>query len=231
VLILGIDTATAAGSVALMDDERLVGLRLLDAGVQHSRRIFIEIDALLTAAAVLPGQLGAVAVTIGPGSFTGLRLGLSAAKGICLATGAALLPVGTLAALAARVPFCRYPVCALLDARKGEVYVGVYGTETGWPEELETPRALTPAALAAARTGVPTVYVGDGALVWRAPLAVLGEAAVWAPALLARPDAATVAALGRRRLATHGAADLAGIEPDYLRAPDARPGPPPLARP
>ncbi|MFA6108874.1 MAG: tRNA (adenosine(37)-N6)-threonylcarbamoyltransferase complex dimerization subunit type 1 TsaB [Candidatus Latescibacterota bacterium] len=224
-LILGLDTSTPAGGVALAEDERLLAVRYFDVGLQHSRRLFSDVDEVLRLAGVSARQVAAVAVTAGPGSFTGLRLGMSAAKGFCLATEAALVTVPTLEALAARVPFCRWPVCALLDARKGEVYAGIYGTEAGWPRSLATPRAVAPARLAEERASIPTVYTGDGALAYRELLADLGEVALLAPPHCARPDAGAVAMLGLVRLRRGEVADLASVEPDYLREPDAKVGP------
>lgn len=221
-LILGLDTSTPAGGVALAEDERLLAVRYFDVGLQHSRRLFIDVEEVLRLAGASARQVAAVAVTAGPGSFTGLRLGLSAAKGFCLGTDAALVTVPTLEALAARVPFCGRPVCALLDARKGEVYAGVYGTEDGWPRLLESARAVAPARLIGERASIPTVYTGDGALAYRELLAGLGQAAVLAPSHCARPDAGTVAMLGLLRLRRGEVADLASVEPDYLREPDAK---------
>jgi tRNA threonylcarbamoyladenosine biosynthesis protein TsaB len=146
-LLLAFDTATPVGSVCLLEDERLLAARYFDAGQHHSQHLFVELDGVFEVAGCEPTAVEAVAVTIGPGSFTGLRIGLSAAKGFCLARGAVLVPVPTLEALAARLPFSRMPVLALLDARRGEVYAGLYDTSGGPPQLLEGPRADEPQAI------------------------------------------------------------------------------------
>ena len=117
-MILALDTATPVGSVALYADEGQVINRYFNVGLQHSQRLFVEIEAALSVANVGMEALQAIAVSIGPGSFTGLRIALSAAKGLCLAADKVLVTVSTLETLAARLPFARLPVCAVLDARK-----------------------------------------------------------------------------------------------------------------
>ena len=161
-VILALDTATPVGSVALCTAERIVVSRYFDVGLQHSQRLFGEVDAALAAADMDVGEVRAVAVTIGPGSFTGLRIGLSAAKGLCLAAVKELVTVSTLEALAARLPFARLPVCPVLDARKREVYAALYNTATGVPVELAPPRAIAPAQLARERANAATIFTGDG---------------------------------------------------------------------
>ena len=147
VLILAFDTATPVGSVALVDEERVLVGRYFDLGLQHSQRLFVEIDQAFQTAGLSIDEVDGVGVTNGPGSFTGLRLGLSAAKGLCLAAGRALIPVPTLETLAARLPYARHPVCAMLDARKGELYAALYDTSAGDPRLLEGQRAVAPTLL------------------------------------------------------------------------------------
>lgn len=221
-MILAFDTATPVGSVALADEEKVLVGRYFDLGLQHSQRLFVEIDEVLKVVGVLPRQVEVVAVTSGPGSFTGLRLGMSAAKGFCLATGAALVLVPTLEGLAARLPYAQYPVCTLLDARKAEVYAALYDTAEGVPRLLAGPRAVTPADLLAERAGAPTIYTGDGALAYRKLIAASGASALLAPAYCARPEAGAIALLGLIRLRMGVSVDLATAEPQYLRDPDVR---------
>ena len=218
-LILALDTATPVGSVALCAAEGLVVSRYFDVGLQHSQRLFVEIDAALEIAGTEVGDLAAVAISIGPGSFTGLRIGLGAAKGLCLGADKPLVAISTLETLAARLPFARLPVCAVLDARKKEVYAALYDTASGVPIELVAPRAVNPALLAEERVGQQTLYTGDGAEVYRD---LWSEDALLAPAFCARPDAATLGWLALSKLAEGATADLAALEPEYLRAPDAK---------
>lgn len=219
-VILALDTATPVGSVALCAAEGLVVSRYFDVGLQHSQWLFVEIEAALEAAGADVDGLRAVAVSIGPGSFTGLRIGLSAAKGLCLAADKPLVAVSTLETLAARLPFARLPVCTVLDARKREVYTALYDTTAGAPVELAPPRAIAPAQLAEQRAGQPTIYTGDGAEVYRD---LWGSEALLAPPSCARPDAGTIGWLALAKLKAGATTDLDSVEPEYLRPPDARP--------
>lgn len=221
-VILALDTATEVGSVALCTAEGIVVSRYFDVGLQHSQRLFSEVESALEAAGMEVGAVRAVAVAIGPGSFTGLRIGLSAAKGLCLAAAKDLVTVSTLEALAARLPFARLPVCAVLDARRREVYAALYDTATGVPVELTPPRAIAPAQLAQQRANAATLYTGDGATAYRELLAA-NSPAQFAPLPCARPDAGAIGWLALSKLKKSQTADLGSVEPEYLRSPDARP--------
>jgi len=221
VLLLAFDTATPVGSVALLEGERLLASRYFDAGLHHSDHLFVEMDSAFQVAGREPAAVEAVAVTIGPGSFTGLRIGLSAAKGFCLARNAALVPVPTLDVLAARLPFSRLPVLALLDARRGEVYAGLYDTAQGPPQRLQGPRADEPSAIFTDWVSGPVICTGDGASVHAEVLSRWPGVAM-APPHCRRPDAAAVAWLGRLRIEAGQVADLAAVEPEYLRTPSYR---------
>jgi len=227
-LILAFDTATPVGSVALVDEEKIVVGRYFDIGLQHSQRLFVEIEEVFKTANATLEEADAVAVSIGPGSFTGLRIGLSAAKGLCLAADTALVAVSTLEALAARLPYARSPVCAMLDARKGEVYTALYDNSAGCPRPLSGPRAAAPNVLLDERAGAPTIYTGNGAHAYRELIAAAGPEARLAPPHCARPEAGAIGWLALAKLRAGETADLATVQPQYLRAPDARAGPKPL---
>lgn len=217
-LILAFDTATPVGSVALVDAEHTLVSRYFDLGLQHHQRLFIEVEEALKVAGCTFEQLAAIAVTLGPGSFTGLRLGLSAAKGFCLARQLPLVTVSTLEVLAARLPFAHCPVCPMLDARKGEVYTALYDTSTGRPRLLEEPRALVPQALLAERAGTPTLFTGDGMWAYRELVAACPQA-LQAPFPCSRPDAGVLGWLALARLEAGQVAELESVEPEYLRGP------------
>ncbi|OLC39098.1 MAG: tRNA (adenosine(37)-N6)-threonylcarbamoyltransferase complex dimerization subunit type 1 TsaB, partial [Candidatus Rokubacteria bacterium 13_1_40CM_4_69_5] len=120
--VLAVETSTLAGGVALLDGERIRGEYSLDVSATHSERLMPAIDRVLTDAGWTPADLQGLAAAVGPGSFTGLRIGLSAVKGLALALGIPIAAVPTLDAMAASLPFASLPVCPVLDARKGEVY-------------------------------------------------------------------------------------------------------------
>src|ERR671931_2186537 len=98
--LLAIETSTLAGGVALLENDRIVGEYALDLRVTHSERVMAAVDRLMADARWRPGDVGAVAVAVGPGSFTGLRIGLSTVKGLALALGTPVAAVPTLDAMA-----------------------------------------------------------------------------------------------------------------------------------
>ena len=220
-MILAMDTSTHVGSVAIVEKTRVVASRYFDIGMQHSKRLFAEIEQLCQLADCTVAGLTAVAVTVGPGSFTGVRIGLAAAKGLCLVDDKPLIAVSTLTALAASIPFVVHPVCALLDARKDQVYAGLFDMSEGSPVELTPARAIEPKVLVKERYGKSTVYVGNGADAYATLIdEVPGSQRV--PFHANSLHAAVVGALAWREFDRGNIADLSTVEPDYLRAPDAK---------
>lgn len=130
VLILAIETATGCGSVSLTmgnsRDGKVLAEYTLQPDTTHSRRLLGLVEAMMAAACTNWDDLDAVAVSQGPGSFTGLRIGLAAAKGIAMAAEIPLVGVPTLDGLAAQVTVTDLPICGLLDARKQQVYSAFY---------------------------------------------------------------------------------------------------------
>lgn len=216
-MLLALDTATPAGSVAVEESGRILSLRTFDAARGHSRRLFGEIDAALADAGRERSQIDGVAVTTGPGSFTGLRIGLSAAKGLCMGLGVGLIPVSTLESLAARLPFCRMPVCTLLDARRGEVYGAAYDTSAGAPCELQPPCVGELECLLARWGFGDVLFTGDGVDRWSDLLSAVPGADL-APPSVRRPCADAVAWLASRQPAS-ARQNPDRVEPVYLRTP------------
>jgi tRNA threonylcarbamoyladenosine biosynthesis protein TsaB len=225
VRVLAVETSTLTGAVALLETGAVVAESRVSVAVTHGERLMAAIDGVLRAARWDLADVEAFAVALGPGSFTGLRIGLSTVKGLAFATGKPVAGVPTLDALAWALPFCAYPVCPVLDAKKGEVYAGLYRTLEGRLEVLERPRAVAPATLAEelrASTAGPLVFVGDGVAPFSSVLTeILGARAWLAPADLRLPSAVTVGELGGWALDRGEAADPATLVPLYLRASEA----------
>ena len=212
--VLAVETSSLAGGVALLDDERLVAEYLLDVSVTHSERLMAAVDQALAGARWTGRDLGGLAVAVGPGSFTGLRIAVSTAKGLALALGLPIAAVPTLDAMAAALPWAALPVCPVLDARKGEVYASLYRWDgAGMHREWEY-LALAPEALAA-RLGEPTLVVGDGAAAVRSPHA----RTVPPPRRL--PSPACVGMLGLDRQRRGETVPAATLTPLYLRPSEA----------
>jgi tRNA threonylcarbamoyladenosine biosynthesis protein TsaB len=223
-----VETSTLTGAAALLEDDTVVGECRLNVAVTHSERLLPAVDQLLRGAGRTLADVDALAVALGPGSFTGLRIGVSTMKSLAFATGKPLVGVPTLDALAWTLPFAHHPVCPILDAKKGEVYAALYRTDSGRLERLWEDRAIAPEQLAAALAGEvrgPVVFLGDGVAPF-APLLrrLLGEDARLVPPANRLPSAATVAELGLAALARGESADPAGLVPRYLRRSEAELG-------
>ena len=218
--LLALETATLAGGAALLDDGRLIGESRLNIALTHSERLMAVVDRLLQDCGWEASSLRALAVSIGPGSFTGLRVGAATAKGLALALDLPIAPVPTLDALAATLPFADAPVCPLLDARKGEVYCSLYRWDgTAMAREWDY-LALSPAA-AAARLDAPVIVLGDGVAACRPFLARLGGGLREAPPVQSLPSAALVGALGHAILRAGGGIPAEQLVPLYLRPSEA----------
>jgi len=214
VRLLAVETSTLAGGVAILEDDRLRAEYLLDVSATHSERLMPAIDRLLADAGWVPGDLQGLAVAVGPGSFTGLRIGLSVVKGLALALGVPVAAVPTLDAMAATLPFAALPICPVLDARKGEVYCSLYRWEGGVLRQEWEYAALTPEALADRLTG-PVILLGDGAHLIPTPHAHL------APPHRRVPSPAAVGVLGMTRLKAGEGVPAAALTPIYLRPSEA----------
>lgn len=212
--LLGLDSATPSSAVALARADGWLREAREDAlpgeRPQHAQRLLAIAAQLLAAAGIGWDDVGCVAVGVGPGGYTGLRIGLATAHGIALAHGAQLVGVGTLRALAE--PAGDRPVAAVLDARRGEAFVAVYRNG----DELLAPRVCRPQELAAlAATGGPqTLAVGDGALRFRELIERGGVPVAPAQSHLHRVSAGAIC-----RLALGG--KVTSAVPDYLRLSDA----------
>jgi len=218
--LLALETATLAGGAALLDDGRLVGENRLNIALTHSERLMAVVDGLLGDCGWTVESLDALAVSIGPGSFTGLRVGAATAKGLALALELPVAPVPTLDALAATLPFASATVCPLLDARKGEVYCSLYRWSEAGMERCWDYLALPPEA-AAARLEAPVIVLGDGVPACRPYLARLGAGVREAPPVHTLPSPAVVGALGHAILARGGGIPAEQLAPLYLRPSEA----------
>lgn len=212
--VLALETSTLAGGAAIVDGDRVLGQYTLDVRVTHSERLLVAIDRLLADVRWQPSDLDGLAVAVGPGSFTGLRIGVSTAKGLAFALGLPVAPVSTLDALAACFPYASLPVVPVLDARKGEVYASCYRWAEGGMRREWAYLALPPAELAE-RITEPVILCGDGVAAVRSPLARR------APLAHRLPSPLGVAELGHAILAAGGGVSAAELGPTYLRPPEA----------
>ena len=221
VRVLAFDTSTQVGSVSIIERDALVAEYTLNLGSTHSERLMPMVDRLLEDAGFALSGFDGLAVAVGPGSFTGLRIGISTAKGLALSAGLPIAPVPTLDALAATLPFASFPVCPILDAKKDEVYTSLYawsgdGLERRWEYLAISPEELVE------RLEADVIFVGDALQSLRQLLSErLGDRAHFAPLTHRLPAAARVAELGMKLLAEGKGVAPDGLVPLYIRSSEA----------
>lgn len=220
-LILILDTSTTAGSVALCCGERLLAEIVVDSLASHSDQLLLHVQQILKEQQCALAEIAAFAVIDGPGSFTGLRVGVAAAKGLARACHRPLFGVSSLQLLAAALPYATLPVCALLDARKKEVYAATFSTTKGSPSLLDEPCVLPPQQLLAEMTA-PALFVGSGAVLYRDLIvARFGALAAFAPWPLHTPRASSAAPLVLQLLRDETKGDPKELLPRYIRPSEA----------
>jgi tRNA threonylcarbamoyladenosine biosynthesis protein TsaB len=214
-LVLAIDTATLTAAVGLWRDGQLLAERRRPV-TTHSEALLAMVDESFAEAGLRAADLDGVVCGAGPGSFTGLRIGLATAKGLCFALDRPLALVPTLAAMAARAPDGR--VLATLDAYKGEVYAAVYAVAGGVPTVEGDVGVLPPDRLVAQLAAAPPAYVvGHG--VAKYPALVMPGSRLVDDEPGPRP--AELARLGAARLAAGDHDELATAAPTYVRPSEA----------
>jgi tRNA threonylcarbamoyladenosine biosynthesis protein TsaB len=216
-LLLALDTATETGSLALVAADRVLMEYSLESHNAYLTCLMPGVAAILRNTGQDIADLTAVAVSTGPGNFTGLRIGLATAKTLAWSLGRPLVPVSTLEVLAAQCPFHPHPIGVVMDAKRGEVFWGLFRCPEDWPEVLEGPLRL-PVGELPARLPMPVLLTGPGLDAHRETLtSLLPPEIAWAPAEQRLPRAATLARLARRRLELGLTANPAQLVPTYLR--------------
>lgn len=216
--ILALECSSKAASCALMDGETLLAESYLDCGLTHSQTLLPLLDRLCRESGVPLSDVEGIAVPAGPGSFTGLRIGLAAAKGLSYALGIPCTGVSTLLALAFVQRGTPGICCAALDARRGEIYNALFAIEGGRVRRLCADRAVPAAALAEdplLSEQRDILLCGDGASLCAG---VLRDRAVLAPAHL-RPQRAS--GVGAAALSAGEWGPPAALRPSYLRLSQA----------
>jgi len=220
--ILAIDTSTRSCSAALIEDQNLRAELTIDIGETHSKHIMALIDQVTGIAKVNIADVDGFAVTLGPGTFTGLRIGLGTVKGLAMALDKPVAGVSSLTALAVQACCSDHLICSLIDARREQVYCRCYRCQDG-----ESARPCTPERVCSLQEAIGSIdesvmFIGSGALLYASNIREhLGSPVRFVPCLQHTIRASTVALLGREKLISGDTEDLAGFVPAYLRKSDA----------
>ena len=215
-LILGIETSAKACSAALCRDGELLAQSYERTGLTHSRTLLPMIENMLSNTETPKDAIDMVAVAQGPGSFTGIRIGISTAKGLCFATGLPLLAVGTLDILARQAMDEGLPgeirhIIPMVDARRMEVYTAIYSTGGRRLTEVE-PRIVDGETFREILSEGPAAFIGDGAGKCRDAIASQGSLFIQTC-----PKASAMASLAEEALKAGDIKDCAYFEPFYLK--------------
>lgn len=220
-LILAVDTSSKAASCALLRDGQLMGDWFLNVPMTHSQTMLPMVQGLLSAAEVLPEEIDAYAVTTGPGSFTGLRIGIAAVKGMATVSDKPCVGVSTLEALAHNAETFCGRVVPVMDARRSQVYTAVFrGNGHALTRESED-QAISIEALREQLSvqNEPVLLVGDGALLCQRAMQL--DHAVAAPERMLHQRAASAAAVAYRLVQAGKTCTAHELAPSYLRLPQA----------
>lgn len=213
------------GGIAVMENDTLIAESRMNIKAAHSGRIMTEVDIVLRRAGLTVHEIDVFGIAAGPGSFTGLRVGLSTLKGLSFATGKKVVSVSTLEAFAWNIPFSLHLVCPLLDARKKEVYAAVFEwAEEGFRKIIGEQTLKLDALLYdfLGNRGKTVVFLGEGALLYRNQIqATLKEKAFFAAPQDMVPSPANVAYLCMKKAQDNMFDDPAQLVPRYIRKSEA----------
>lgn len=217
--VLAFDTSSTACTVALCERDHLLAEQTVNVSRTHSEALVPMIEMVLKQAARKLDTIRAVAVVIGPGSFTGLRIGLSTAKGLALSRGLPLITLTSLEVLAQGVVGTPWPVCAMLSAQRGQVYGGIFQSEDGCMRLVGDYFVGEVGEISSPLLGDgPLVAVGEGALMFEASLLKhFGHRLIIPPFTHHVPRASHMARLAFEKLDEGKQADISSAVPFYLR--------------
>ena len=219
--ILAVDTATKSASVAVVQENSLLAEITTVRKQSHSKQLMEMINRVIGLSGLTLSELDGFAVTRGPGTFTGLRIGISSVKGVSAASGKPIVGVSSLDALAVQASFFPYLICPLIDARKGEVYFSRYRFQNGQLKK-EADEQVFPPEKAIVDLNEACLFIGDGALNYQQIiLKKMGTSAFFASFFQNTIRASTVAYLSMDKFKHNDTDDVGRFVPQYIRRSDA----------
>jgi len=217
-LIIGLDTTSQSGSVSLINENKILGECLFNVGPRHSENVVSSLEWLLDTLNVEKNDIEAVAVSIGPGSFTSVRVGVTIAKSLAYSMKIKIVGISSLEVLAMNIPRTEKSICTLLDAKRDEVYSAVYKYSNDVltikrDEKVESIESLL------SDINEPTVFVGDGSVIYKEELLSSNNALMVSDNFnIIRSS--NCALLGSVKLRDGYSDDVMGLVPNYLRKTD-----------
>ncbi len=221
--ILAIDTSTNIASAAVTEDDRLLGEYTINNKKKtHSQKLMTMIDTLLNDIELDINDIDLFAVAHGPGSFTGLRIGVATAKALAHACNKPIIGISTLESLAYNVPFCEHIIVPIMDAGKNRVYAASYIYDEG-VRELGEPEAMTiEECIESCGELLDTVFVGDGSIIHKDFITQkLGGNAHFAPSGANEQRAAALACCAYEKYKNGSAVRHSDVNPVYLKKSQA----------
>jgi len=220
--ILAVDTATKSCSAAIVDKGLLLAEMTVVNEQTHTKHLLEMISLVIKHSGLNLSDLNGFAVTRGPGSFTGLRIGISSVKGFAAARGKPIAGVSSLDALASQVSFSPHLICSLIDARRDEVYSSKYRYKDGNLKKEGREQAVSPGDVLD-EINEPGIFVGSGAVLYRNVITnKLGEYANFAQAYENTIRASTIAGLSMDRFEINDTDDVETFVPNYIRKSNAQ---------
>ena len=222
-LILAFETSAKAASVALLEDGKLLGESYQNTGLTHSQTLMVMAENLLSQCGKTVADVTAAAVAAGPGSFTGVRIGVAAAKGFAWGREIPCYGVSTLEAMALSLGVYQGYVCPCMDARRSQVYNSLFYVNQGVPERVSEDRAISLAELGAELKSLkePIFLVGDGSNLCYNTLLESVPNLVLPPEHRMHQRASGVALAARKQVEVGDPGDANALTPNYLRLSQA----------
>lgn len=218
--ILGIETSTFAGSIAIVENKILLGEYTLNTGPRHNEKLIPSIDNLLSDTGIKKEELDAIAVSVGPGSFTSLRVGISTAKALSYALDTDIIGVSSLEIIASNLYCCEYQICPVIDAKKKQLFYGFYRHDGRLTNTVED-GVINPEELCKI-INEKTVFLGNGVELYGEMIkGILNDNAVFAPSVFNVGRASNCAVIAGEKKRENESEDCFSLKPKYLRKSEA----------
>ena len=222
-LTLAFDTSSRTAAVAVLHEDTIIYDSIINTGLNHSELLLPEIDYALRQVRIKISDINLFACTLGPGSFTGLRIGVSTLKGLMLATGTPACGVSSLAAVVLNLGITSKLICSMIDAGRGQVYVAYFRyNDKNILQKISEEQAVNPKEIIN-NTDKNTLFVGDGAIKYADIIKNIKSEVSIVSDLQNYIRASAVGILGRKKFAEKDLLDASTLVPIYLRSADALP--------